>query len=449
MGSLLDSEELGGVWWLDLRNLKHIDRLRLARGGLKDAESEARIRAFNIDVSYEPFRKAVLQRDDFGHVALPYDWRKPLDHCAAGLREKIVELHAANKGQPIHLVAHSMGGLVVRAALRQYGPELWPRVGRIAFIATPHYGAPAIAGYLKNHLWGWEMLAALALYLSRETFRSLWGVLDLLPAPRGVYPGTRPGDSTPSGAAPDDPYVHPCANFDLYQVESWKLFASPEQQQSLELVAQGKVAEWTQAQQRFAEEQGSLQEALDAAAAFHWENWKAHQPKVLKQEYRDRMAVIAGVGYKTLFRLAYRTNFWGWETMDKEFSRIPGDPHRDGDGRVPVASAALENVGDIRYVKGKHHGLPNIPAVYDDVFRWLKGEPMQLPRTPAQALATHLAGSEGGSEAPHLDGTASESADPDDPGYWDLVPPSPERMAELQSRIEAGQVPQFLRVRLL
>src|SRR5262249_44209909 len=120
MGSLLDSEELGGIWWIDLRSLGHIDRLRLARGGLKDAESDARIRAFNVDVSYEPFGKAVLKRDDFGHVALPYDWRKPLDHCADGLREKVLELHAGNGSKPVHLVAHSMGGLVVRAALRLF-----------------------------------------------------------------------------------------------------------------------------------------------------------------------------------------------------------------------------------------------------------------------------------------------------------------------------------------
>jgi hypothetical protein len=336
---------------------------------------------------------------------------------------------------------------VVRAALRLYGQELWPKLGRIVFIATPHYGAPAIAGYLKNHLWGWEMLAALAFYLSEKTFRSLWGVLDLLPAPCGVYPGTRQGDPTPFGATSDDPYVRPCANFDLYRVDSWKLYPSPEAQASLEPVMEGKQAEWAEAQQRLAEERDGLQEALDAAAAFHRDNWNAH--KALKQDYRDRMAVIAGVGYKTLFRLAYRTNFWGWEKMDKEFSRIPDNPHRDGDGRVPVASAALEYVGEIRYVKGMHHGLPNIPAVYDDVFRWLKGEPMQLPRKPAQALATHLAGPEGGSEAPHLDGIAPESSSPDDPGYWHLAPPSPEHMAELRCRIEARQVPEFTRVRLL
>ena len=77
-------------------------------------------------------------------------------------------------------------------------------MGRIVFIGTPHYGSTSIAGYLKNHLWGWEEVAVLAMFLSRETFRSLRGVLSLLPAPKGIYPGTRHGED------------HPCANFDMY-----------------------------------------------------------------------------------------------------------------------------------------------------------------------------------------------------------------------------------------
>ena len=100
--------------------------------------------------------------------------------------------------------------MMVRATLLQYGAELWPKLGRIVFIATPHYGATAIAGYLKNHFWGTELMALLGLYLSRETLRSLWGVLGLLPAPLGVYPGTRGDDRTPwtSGSAGDVTPIH-------------------------------------------------------------------------------------------------------------------------------------------------------------------------------------------------------------------------------------------------
>ena len=60
------------------------------------------------------------------------------------------------------------------------------------------------------------------------------------------------------------------------------------------------------------------------------------------------MLIIAGVGYKTLFRLTYEPRFFGpWKQMTKVISRVAGDPHREGDGRVPLASAALESHGGL------------------------------------------------------------------------------------------------------
>jgi hypothetical protein len=176
--------------------------------------------------------------------------------------------------------------------------------------------------------------------------------------------------------------------------------------------------------------------------------YHAHQE--LDQERRDRMAVIAGVGQKTLFRLAFDRGFFGlWERTAKVMSRIEGDPHREGDGRVPVASAVLENVGDIRYVKGVHGSLPMVPQVYEDVFRWLNGQDMQLPQSPQGALAEHLAGAPIESETPHLDGTARGNPVVGDPGYWDLQPPDPMQVEQLKIRLEAGQLPEFMSVRLL
>ena len=424
MGSLLKSDTLGGVWWIDLRALGHLKDLRLADNGLEDADHNHQVVPFATDLSYEGFLAAVLARDDFGHITFPYDWRKPLTASAAALRDLVLRLYDTNGNAKVHLVAHSMGGLAVRAALMEHGEALWPKLGRIVFIATPHYGSPAIAGYVKNHLWGFELLALLGRYMDRKTLRSLWGMLELLPAPREVYPGTRPHDSYPwRPQASDDPYIHPCSNFDMYEASAWKLDLS-------------------------AEDERQLQRALDGAAGFHRRMYHAHQE--LDQERRDRMAVIAGVGQKTLFRLAFDWGFLGlWERTAKVMSRIEGDPHREGDGRVPVASAALENVGDIRYVKGVHGGLPMMPQVYEDVFRWLNGQGMQLPQSPRGALAEHLAGAPIESETPHLDGTARGNPAAGDPGYWDLQPPDPSQVEQLKIRLEAGQLPEFISVRLL
>ena len=426
MGSLLRSETKGGVWWIDARTRGHLDDLQLKPDGAEDLDANNQIDAFAVDTCYEPFVTAVLARDDFGHRHFAYDWRKSFSRNTVALRNLIVHMHATNGGQPVHIVAHSMGGLMARAALKEFGDELWPIVGRIVFIGTPHYGSPAIAGYLKNHLWGWDLMAVLGLYLSRATFRSFWGVLSLLPAPAGVYPGTRSNDNPKwqPPASRDFFYAHPCANFDLYDASDWDLG-----------LASGDMAR--------------LQSILDAVAAFHRElhAWHA-DPRELPQEYCDRMLMIAGVGYKCLFRLEYQSKAGGlWESVDKVTGRITGDPHRDGDGRVPVASATLGRIA-LRYVKGVHAGLTNIPAVYGDVFRWLKGEPLSsLAETADDALSSHLSAITAASEAPHLDGTAK--AEGDDPGYWRTSEVTASSLGALDQAVEKGAVPEFNQLKLL
>src|SRR4051794_15263707 len=152
MGSVLVSRGLGGVWWLDVRSRHHINDLRLSDDGLHDADRRADVAAANVDLTYEDFLLAVHADDAFRHLAFPYDWRKPLSVSGRTLAAEVDKAWEASGGRPVHLVAHSMGGLVVRVALMRQ-PRLWRQVGRVVFIGTPHYGSPAIAGYLKNHLW--------------------------------------------------------------------------------------------------------------------------------------------------------------------------------------------------------------------------------------------------------------------------------------------------------
>ena len=416
MGTLLMNKSLAGIWWIDVRTRNYIDQLGLSPDGTKDVGDLENITPVTADTTYTPFLSAALAEPKINHEIFPYDWRKSLLQSTTAFRDLVVKLHNGNGNMPIHIVAHSMGGLMVRAALMEHGDELWPRIDKIVFIGTPHYGAPAIAGYLKNHLWGFELMAVLGTYLSRATLRSLWGVINLLPAPRGIYPDTRPGAATWNSGEPDDPYVHPCANFDLYQADAWKLDLD-------------------------ATETANLQRILDATADFHRRMYQAHRD--LKQEQRNRMRVIAGVGVKTLFRLAFEPGFLGiWEKTTKVYDYVLDNPHRDGDARVPLASALLENIGGYRYVRGTHGGLTNIPAVYKDVIRYLKGETMQLPDTPAGALSGHL-GPSTVSEAPHLDGSAATG------DLWATDGISAERAAELEKMLEADALPNFARLHLL
>ncbi|MET9600914.1 alpha/beta fold hydrolase [Streptomyces sp. NPDC006459] len=412
MGSVLVSRGLSGVWWLDLKNRRRIDSLALAPDGVNDAHASFKITPAALDMLYEGFLIAAAAHQAHAPHDFPYDWRKPLATSADELHQAILATSAAKPGQPVHVVAHSMGGLVVRTALMRH-PDLWNHVGKIVFIGTPHYGSPAIGGYLKNHLWGFELLALLGRYLSRDTFRSLTGVLSLLPAPAGTYPS--------STARPGERYDHPCADFDLYDATAWHLKLTPAQQLQ-------------------------LQARLDDARRSHQDLHLWHS--TLDQGLRDRMAIIAGTGFKTLFRLAYTKRGKLWHQMDRITSRHPGDPHRDGDGRVPLASATLTSIAEIRYINGEHASLPNLPDVQRDVWNFLADRPMRLAETPAAALEEHLGdvGQKTSALAlPHIPGQRPL----DDPGYLNFTSPTTAAMTELERLLEVGELPDFMRTRLL
>lgn len=408
MGSTLQSEGLGGVWWVDmLRARNELDKLGLTSNGKDDLETNAVIRPGAIDISYVPFRKAVATSGVFGGtVQFPYDWRRSLRDSADALRDTI--LHTYDEyGEKVHLVGHSMGGLMIRSTLMIHGNQLWPKVDRIVFIGTPHYGSPSIAGYLKNHLWGWEGIAIVGMFLSRATFRSLRGVLSLLPAPAGVYPGTRDGED------------HPCANFDMYDARAW----------SLDLDAAATV---------------HLQDVLNEVRAFYTDLYQWHDS--LLQDKKDQMLVIAGVGQETLFRLEFNKTFWGlWQHTKKITERTECVPNREGDGRVPLASALLEDV-PTRFVKGEHGGLPNIPAVAHDVLAWLTRDELGLATRCSGALKGHLSAADETSSAALLDGSENPSHFRDLPDYEN---PTPELRSKIAADLDAGRMPQINLVKIL
>ena len=104
------------------------------------------------------------------------------------------------------------------------------------------------------------------------------------------------------------------------------------------------------------------------------------------------------------------------------------------------------------YVKGVHGGLTNIPAVYNDVFRRLKNQRLTELADSAQAASeAHLAAAATGSATPHLDG--SRCASEDDPGYFDLGPPTldgkPISREVADSALASGRLPDFNLVRIL
>jgi len=61
-----------------------------------------------------------------------------IEHFATQVADRIVEIQSATGASQVVLIGHSMGGLVARAYLRQYGGS---RVRRLITIGTPHHGS--------------------------------------------------------------------------------------------------------------------------------------------------------------------------------------------------------------------------------------------------------------------------------------------------------------------
>ncbi len=88
-----------------------------------------------------------LQRDH-AVVTFAYDWRLPLQETADKLAHVITAQLAAIKDQPqrqLSILAHSMGGLVVRTMIARH-PQLWDQVvqranGHFVMLGTPNHGS--------------------------------------------------------------------------------------------------------------------------------------------------------------------------------------------------------------------------------------------------------------------------------------------------------------------
>ena len=106
---------------------------------------------------------------------------------AEQLARKIDEVLAATKGRRVILIAHSMGGLVVRAYVRRFGTS---KLARVMSIGAPHHGSMhawffpgvSLAQLRPGNAW----LAALnAESLDRSLrFLSLWSWHDSMVAPQ-------------------------------------------------------------------------------------------------------------------------------------------------------------------------------------------------------------------------------------------------------------------------
>ncbi len=132
------------------------------------------------------------------HEVIPfaYDWRRSIAVGADRLKVAVEE-YLQGSHQPLRFVAHSMGGLVVRAMIARH-PQVWDEVcrrpgSRVLMLGTPNDGSHSMVRVLLGEEKLIKYLALVDLRHSEaeliNIFRRFPGVLELLPRESGREPG--------------------------------------------------------------------------------------------------------------------------------------------------------------------------------------------------------------------------------------------------------------------
>ena len=137
--------------------------------------------------SMRPMRRA-LEGEGFAVLNLDYRSRHlPLDALARSIHGP-VERFAATIPGALHVVAHSMGGLVTRAYLARHRP---PRLGRVVMLGTPN-GGSEVADLLRNSALYRAVFGPAGQQLATAQTPELRTTLGAVDYPLGVLAGDRP-----------------------------------------------------------------------------------------------------------------------------------------------------------------------------------------------------------------------------------------------------------------
>ncbi len=193
MGALLDvtkGDDVDRVWinfWKIIGG--RFRDLKLELDG-SPADPRVQVAAAALHKTYLPM---LLELDNRWDVrAFPFDWRVDMDRSADQLAE-VVRSWGSN--EPVHIVAHSMGGLVSRRMIYKY-PDLWERMddplghqrgGRLIMLGTPNHGSYIIPLVLTGEEKVIRMLAMIDLRHSRERLLKISGTFagsyQMMPSP--------------------------------------------------------------------------------------------------------------------------------------------------------------------------------------------------------------------------------------------------------------------------
>ena len=350
MGSHLAVPKDGRIW---------MDPLRIATGGLaKLAWDKNPVEA---EAVFEMAYGGLVRHLRSSHrvIAFPYDWRLPLDVLGDRLGELLARLQQETQ-QPIRLLAHSMGGLVVRACIhrrRAVMDTLMARDGaRLVLLGTPNQGSHTMVENLLGK--GGNLRTLVRLDLKHDMQQVLDfvadfpGAMQLLPRPgfSDTFQGVD-GGGEPAGKRP------------YFEAGTWP----PLKQINTDL--------W------FGDKKGAQpsQPMLDRAA-WLWQQDNAAgatSTPALPAAYAAKTVYVAGVASNTACGLRV------------EGGRVRMVGTSRGDGTVTWDSGRIGGIGSWYYLPAAHGDLLATRAYFSALTDLLvSGATTGLPTTPPAVRAT-------------------------------------------------------------
>ncbi|MFT4102112.1 MAG: hypothetical protein QM674_13950, partial [Burkholderiaceae bacterium] len=313
MGSHLYVDEKDHVW---------LDHLDIVAGGLEKIEFGAS--GVTARELFETSYGALCKELSSSHVVcrFPYDWRQPLDVLGKQLGDYLAGL-LRDTTQPIRIIAHSMGGLVVRACIAERKAvmdELLGRDGaRLLMCGTPHQGAHSMVENLIGKGDTLRMLVRLDLKHDMQQ------VLDIVAGFRGALQLLpKPGFIDTFQDRPDGGQI-----FDYSKQETWESFAK-------------QVKDFWFGDGRCGR---PAQDVLDAAS-WLWKSDGPGKPKLPDEaNYLEKSIYVFGVAPNTPCGIR------------EENGRLKMVGTARGDGTVTWDSGRIDGIGSFYYLPAAHGDL--------------------------------------------------------------------------------------------
>lgn len=325
-------------------------------------------------------------------VQFAYDWRQPLQVLGERLGQTLDSLVRETK-EPIRLLAHGMGGLVVRACLQQRGSvldELMERQGaRLIMLGTPNNGSYAAVEHLLGKgealrtLWRLAPSENLSMATMLSTYARFPGALHLLP---------RPGFDAASlgqGATVEPHNFHDAAFWQALSTEVHDPWfgdccsALPDQETLIQAAWLWGVEGLVRMPVKGSSGQPSFPMPLakQSAACKDAGADKAGLP----QAYEKKTVYVFGMARNTPCGLQLPS------PADGKPLRLIGTA--SGDGVVTWASGRLRGIGSYYYMPVQHGDLPAAPDYFQAISELLTtGATTLLGRQPPAQTRTPLRG---------------------------------------------------------